>query len=534
MLNKAKSAVRSVAPALALALFTTVAVVGTGAAPSHAEPATAENTAPTSLAEDFSFPGQGKILADHNVRVLSGDGNIVQAECAAGLIAVRTSTTNQVCFQVLGLPGNVTMEVPSLTQIGGDGHDIVALVRPTGAAPTAIHLTSTASTTVNTTTDTVLQLNAATPSSPAKPTVRWPNWDVNNLPNRGWFGHSNWTQIPRMFDGEEERAWSCQMGAELHHGGPRSQALAASALLQPSGNPDDLAADFEAARNMDTADYPLTNEKRAPQEAAWITQLAPLPGANVISPSFGYPSDSFLWRHVNFDRVFDIVPVASDATKTKVHDMVAEKVKTDPFLKAYAAYMDHVFQAFGAPPGYGETGATEALATVTADDARRFLQYGGFPMIAPIKGTPEFRVEVESIKARWASCDITNPQDPYGVLTEAAAAQAEWNAERDAQADDRKLPSKLAGHLRRTVRGGQGHRDEVRLVDAPLQRQGQSRRGHQQPQGSVQTAERLPDTRPDDPQAGSGDARLVPERRGTSQARRPVDGSVIGTFLRST
>jgi hypothetical protein len=60
-------------------------------------------------------------------------------------------------------------------------------------------------------------------------------------------------------------------------------------------------------------------------------------------------------------------------------------------------------------------------------------------MIAPVKGTPEFRVEVESIKARWASCDITNPQDPYGVLTEAvAAAQAEWNAERDVQADDRK------------------------------------------------------------------------------------------------
>lgn len=423
---------------LALTLFTTVAVVGMGAAPSRAEDATSDNPASTSLAEDFSFPGQDKILAEYNVRVSSGDGNIVQSDCAAGRIVVRTSG-GQVCFRVLALPGNVTMEIPSLTQISGDGHDIVALLRPTGAVPTTIRLTSATTATVNATTTTVLQLNAATPSSPTKPAIRWPNWDVNNRPDRGWFGHSNWTQIPRTFDGEEERAWSCQMGAELHHGGPRSQALAASALLQPSGDPDDLAGDFEAARDMDTAGYPLTDEKRKPQEAAWTAQLAPLPGADVLSPSFGYPSDLFLWRHVNFDRVFDIVPMASDETNGKVRDLIAAKVTTDPFLRAYAAYMDDVAVSFGSPPGQGNQLTPPALTPVTADDARRFLQYGGFPKIAPVKGTPEFRVEVESIKARWASCDITNPTDPYGVLAEAiAAAQAEWNAERDAQADDRR------------------------------------------------------------------------------------------------
>lgn len=425
---------KKIAPALALIVLSTVGAVGLGATPGYAEGSTGASAA---LAEDFTYPGQKQV---NDVKLISGDGNIVQADCTAGLIAVRTggSSSTDVCFQVLGLPGNVKIEVPSVTQITGDGHDVVALIESTGSLPSSIHLTAATSVpVVGATASTVIQLNAATPSSPAKPTIRWPNWDVNNLPDRDSFGHTNWMQIPRSFDGEEERAWSCQMGAELHHGGPRSQALAAQALLQPVGDPGDFDADFAAARDLDEADYPLL-DKRAPQEAAWTAQLAPLPGADVIPPNFGYPSDSFLWEHIIFDQVSDIVPMASDETTAKVHDLIAEKVKTDPFLKAYAAYADDVFIAFGAPPGYGEIATPEMLQPITADDARRFLQDGGYPTVAPVKGTPEFRVAVEEIKARWASCDITNPPDPYGVLTEVVAtAQAEWNAERDAQSADR-------------------------------------------------------------------------------------------------
>jgi hypothetical protein len=266
----------------------------------------------------------------------------------------------------------------------------------------------------------------------------WPEWDVNNRPDRGWFATTNWSLIPRELGGEQEREWQCKMGAELHHGGPRSQILAASALLQPAGDPDDLDDDFEAARKADEAEYPLL-DKRAPQEAAWSAQLAPLPGADVIPPSFGYPSDNFLWEHINFDRVFEIVPVASQETAARTHDIIAATVTTDPFLQAFAAYVDDLFVAMGAPPGYGTVLTPEFLKTVSADDARRFLQYGGFPRTAPTPGTPEFRVEVESIKARWASCDITNPADPYRVLTDVVAtAQAEWDAETGAQAADRK------------------------------------------------------------------------------------------------
>jgi hypothetical protein len=263
----------------------------------------------------------------------------------------------------------------------------------------------------------------------------WPDWDVNNRPDRGWFDDSNWSLIPRDLGGEQDREWQCKLGAELHHGGPRSQVVAATALRQPAGDPANLDDDFNAARDADDAEYPLVG-KRDPQEAAWLSQLAPLPGADVISPSFGYPSDDFLWRHISFDRVFDIVPTASEETATRTGEIVAAKVTTDPFLQALAAYWDDVLVAWGAPPGYGAILLPDMLKLrVSADDARRFLEYGGFPRTAPARGSPEFRVEVESIKARWASCDITNPADPYRVLTDVVAtAQAEWDAEVGGQA----------------------------------------------------------------------------------------------------
>lgn len=74
----------------------------------------------------------------------------------------------------------------------------------------------------------------------------------------------------------------------------------------------------------------------------------------------------------------------------------------------------------------------------SADDARRFIQYHGMPMTAPVKGTPEFRIEVESLKARWAAGDISNPIDWKKVLVEVEeVASAEWLAEQAGQAQPR-------------------------------------------------------------------------------------------------
>lgn len=65
-----------------------------------------------------------------------------------------------------------------------------------------------------------------------------------------------------------------------------------------------------------------------------------------------------------------------------------------------------------------------------ADDARIFLQNGGFPTSAPAPGSMEFRIDVEQLKARFASCATRNPLDPHKVLgAEAAVAAQEWQAE---------------------------------------------------------------------------------------------------------
>ncbi|MFF4157442.1 polymorphic toxin-type HINT domain-containing protein [Streptomyces sp. NPDC001678] len=69
-----------------------------------------------------------------------------------------------------------------------------------------------------------------------------------------------------------------------------------------------------------------------------------------------------------------------------------------------------------------------------ADDARIFLQNGGFPTSAPDPSSMEFRIDVENLKARFASCVSHNPPDPHNVLgTELTTASLEWQAELSSQ-----------------------------------------------------------------------------------------------------
>ncbi|MFF1477326.1 polymorphic toxin type 27 domain-containing protein [Streptomyces sp. NPDC058301] len=71
-----------------------------------------------------------------------------------------------------------------------------------------------------------------------------------------------------------------------------------------------------------------------------------------------------------------------------------------------------------------------------ADDARLFLQTGGFPTTAPDPGSLEFRIDVENLKARFASCASQNPQDPNKVLgPELTIAATEWQSEIAGQKD---------------------------------------------------------------------------------------------------
>ncbi|WP_198359402.1 nucleic acid/nucleotide deaminase domain-containing protein [Streptomyces fildesensis] len=80
----------------------------------------------------------------------------------------------------------------------------------------------------------------------------------------------------------------------------------------------------------------------------------------------------------------------------------------------------------------------EPQGAMYADDARLFLQYGGFPTSAPAPDTMEFRIDVEALKARFASCTTSTPYDPQQVLgAEIMQASAEWQDELSGQAAPR-------------------------------------------------------------------------------------------------
>ncbi|HKT02349.1 MAG TPA: hypothetical protein VJT31_22700 [Rugosimonospora sp.] len=102
---------------------------------------------PPSIVEDFSYPGAADILAQYNVKLISGDGHILFADCTTPPVndigVIKVYTTEQVgvngaglvCFRVLASSGHLELEVPGVYEIRGDGqrsstgHKLTAIVR---------------------------------------------------------------------------------------------------------------------------------------------------------------------------------------------------------------------------------------------------------------------------------------------------------------------------------------------------------------------------------------------------------------------
>ncbi|WP_371674439.1 RICIN domain-containing protein [Streptomyces sp. NBC_00289] len=79
-----------------------------------------------------------------------------------------------------------------------------------------------------------------------------------------------------------------------------------------------------------------------------------------------------------------------------------------------------------------------SLEPTGADNARIFLASGGFPRTAPQPGTAEYRIAVEDLKTRFASCAWRDPMDPDKVLGDVSStAAAEWQQEITSQATQR-------------------------------------------------------------------------------------------------
>ncbi|MER5599075.1 RICIN domain-containing protein [Streptomyces sp. NPDC002265] len=138
------------------------------------------------------------------------------------------------------------------------------------------------------------------------------------------------------------------------------------------------------------------------------------------------------WWRSEGDYYKDPTPLADDATLKAVKDLGTPLYGKDPDATLPTWNRD-----------YEEHRAWDSLVNWSleptgADNARIFLSSGGFPRTAPEPGSVEYRMAVEDLKTRFASCAWRTPADPNKVLgKEVAAASGEWQQEIAAQAAQR-------------------------------------------------------------------------------------------------
>jgi hypothetical protein len=130
----------------------------------HADDA---DPSPSSLVENFAYPNAAQVLAQQNVKLITGDGHILIADCATpvqgdiGLLKVYTTDETigadgigRVCFRITAAQGLLTLEVPGVYEIRGDGqktgagHEVTADVKPDGGNPVSVDVDPDGSTQV--------------------------------------------------------------------------------------------------------------------------------------------------------------------------------------------------------------------------------------------------------------------------------------------------------------------------------------------------------------------------------------------------
>ncbi|MGI5175327.1 polymorphic toxin-type HINT domain-containing protein [Dactylosporangium sp. CA-152071] len=283
---------------------------------------------------------------------------------------------------------------------------------------------------------------SGTGAPPGMPDVAWPLWPEWSV----WDGFSNydytnrhtsfndWT--PSSKDGAQAREDRCRVGNVLHQGGPNVRALAAQALAGTDaqrraalagGSAFESPLGVAAQQDWDASPPPAGFETA--QQERWLSEINPIsyqvqvPGFDDAFRAFIRAGDQRTYDALNAD----VVPRAGQAAKDRVTALVAEQGQSDQYFAAFRTFEDELSALFG---GGDIVPLTDIANGMSADDARMFLQYGGFAKAAPAPGSQEFRLEVEAMKIRWANCDFNNPADPYRVLTGiVSAAQAEWQAE---------------------------------------------------------------------------------------------------------
>ncbi|WP_229864388.1 ricin-type beta-trefoil lectin domain protein [Streptomyces djakartensis] len=249
---------------------------------------------------------------------------------------------------------------------------------------------------------------------------------------------------------EQLREDQCVAVDALRKGGPSLFALAQGAIgLSPDQLHQKLKRDLSdnnsplhQAAYADSASSDQWLKKANDQERAWsdsVSGLTSYPGEPQGEDKIYDQTGLVPWLYQSYFKSVDLFSPFYDPSPT-----------ADDKTKAAAlAIGDPLYTSGGTPQeqqawklwkkNSGKIEPNELFVPrVFADDARIFLASGGFPRTAPVPDTPEYRIAVEDLKARFASCAWHAPIDPNRVLgKEVAQASAEWQQEIASQATQR-------------------------------------------------------------------------------------------------
>ncbi|MFI5646976.1 ricin-type beta-trefoil lectin domain protein [Kitasatospora sp. NPDC051705] len=241
-------------------------------------------------------------------------------------------------------------------------------------------------------------------------------------------------RLDAIKDAEEKRKNRARLARAMHAGGTKMRTEAGAAL---SGNDVEMSAvwaawisrgwadDPNSALSKDVVDTKIADQAR---DQRWAGRQHFLDDFSMFDrqPDFDdnvisyMSSNSTFWRGLLSVNVVLDTPKANQAAKDRVNAIAKENGAKEPSV----AWLWDVY--------------ARQTNDGSADDVRRFIQYNGYPTVAPVPGTPEFRIEVEAIKARWASGDATNPFDPKYMLMDAVeTAWTEYQNELNSQAQPR-------------------------------------------------------------------------------------------------
>lgn len=114
-------------------------------------PSAAEDT-PPSIVEDYAYPGAAQVLAQRGIKLIKGDGHIVLTDCGstphnppADLILVQSNDLTlpggtNFCFKASGASGLLTMEIPQVYFLRGDGTRTIAAKVEVKDDPTVVEV----------------------------------------------------------------------------------------------------------------------------------------------------------------------------------------------------------------------------------------------------------------------------------------------------------------------------------------------------------------------------------------------------------